>query len=130
MYIINVDLDEAVADEAMLTLEGDEHLIRVALTNLIENGCKYSADHRTDVVIGGDAESITVRFTDQGIGIPVEEQHNIFEPFYRGANTQGIKGHGIGLSVVKRIMLLHGGTIHVESESDKGTSFLLTFPKR
>lgn len=129
-YIINVDLDEAVADEAMLTLEGDEHLVRAALTNLIENGCKYSADHRTDVVISGDTESIAVRFTDRGIGIPAEEQHNIFEPFYRGANTQGIKGHGIGLSVVKRIMLLHGGTIRVESEPGKGTSFLLTFPKR
>lgn len=129
-YIINVDLDEAVADEAMLTLEGDEHLVRAALTNLIENGCKYSADHRTDVVISGDTESVAVRFTDRGIGIPVEEQHNIFEPFYRGANTQGIKGHGIGLSVVKRIMLLHGGAIRVESEPGKGTSFLLTFPKR
>ena len=129
-YTINVDLDEAVADEAMLTLEGDEHLIRAALANLIENGCKYSADHRTDVLIGGDSESTTVRFTDHGIGIPVDEQQNIFEPFYRGANTQTIKGHGIGLSVVKRIMLLHGGGIRVESSPGKGSLFLLTFPKR
>jgi len=129
-YTINVDLDETLDDEAMLTLAGDEHLIRAALTNLIENGCKYSADHRTDVLIGRDGDAMVIRFTDNGVGIPPDEQQNIFEPFYRAANTQGIKGHGIGLSVVRRIVQLHGGTIAVTSEPGKGSTFLLRFPRR
>lgn len=127
-YTINVDLDETLDDEAKLTIGGDEHLIRAALTNVIENGCKYSQDKRTDVLIGANRSGISIRFTDHGIGIPPDELDNIFQPFYRAANAQGLKGHGIGLSVVKRIVQMHGGTIHVESTPGNGSAFTLVFP--
>lgn len=127
-YTINIDLDHRLDDDSKLTIEGDEQLIKTALSNIIDNGCKYSVNRTIDVLITSSLPRLTVTFRDQGIGIPPEDLLDIFEPFHRGKNTQNIKGHGIGLSMVKRIVSLHRGTIQITSELGKGTTVVVTFP--
>jgi signal transduction histidine kinase len=127
-YQIDVVLDESIDDESKLTLSGDENLLKTVVINMMENGCKYSADQKVLVNLTSEPESLVISFSDQGIGIPKEDIDHIFEPFRRGHNALGIKGHGIGLSLAERIVLLHQGKITIESELNKGTTFTLRFP--
>jgi signal transduction histidine kinase len=127
-YQIDVVLDESIDDESKLTLSGDENLLKTVVINMMENGCKYSADQKVLVNLTSEPESLVISFSDQGIGIPKEDIDHIFEPFRRGHNALGIKGHGIGLSLAERIVLLHQGKITIESELNKGTTFTLHFP--
>jgi signal transduction histidine kinase len=127
-FQIKIDLDEMLDDENKLIIKGDDQLIKTALLNIIENGCKYSINHMTKVLIASSRFGLTITFQDNGIGIPKEDIGNIFEPFYRGSNTAVIKGHGIGLSMVKNIIKLHKGAIQIESEEGFGTTITLTLP--
>lgn len=127
-YTIRIDMDENLDDESKLTIEGDEYLIKTALVNVIDNGCKYSVDHTIDVLIHTTSSGPLLEFKDNGIGIPPAEIENIFEPFYRAGNTQNIKGHGIGLSVVKGIIMLYKGTLQIDSTVGKGTTIRIQFP--
>lgn len=107
----------------------DEMIARQILTNLVFNAVKYSPG-------GGDVRiacrhqgsSLTLQIQDQGIGIPQENQENIFEPFYRAKNVGYIAGTGLGLAIVKQGVHAHQGTISVESEVGKGTTFTITLP--
>ena len=127
-FIINIDLDENLDDENKLTIKGDEQLMKIALSNLIENGCKYSSNQTTNVYIKSSQFGLSIRFQDAGIGIPAEDIDNIFAPFYRGSNTKNIKGHGIGLSMVKGIIKIHGGKINVTSLENSGTTITVSLP--
>jgi signal transduction histidine kinase len=127
-FVVNIDLNESVDDEKKLTIKGDEQLIKIALSNLIENGCKYSFNKTTDVYIDVSKTGLSVSFKDTGIGIPVDDMANIFEPFYRGSNTKKIQGHGIGLSMVKGIIKIHDGTIRITSAERIGTTITVDFP--
>lgn len=127
-FVMNIDLDENLDDEVKLTIRGDEHLIRTAFSNVIENGCKYSKDKTVWVYIKNTLGGISIDFTDKGIGILPEDIPNIFEPFYRGANTKSIEGHGIGLSMVKGIIRLHKGSIKIVSAPGSGTVVTVVFP--
>jgi signal transduction histidine kinase len=127
-FSVNIDLDETLDDEDKLTIRGDEQLIKTALSNLIENGCKYSGNQTCNVFIEPSFPGLTIRFKDNGIGIPATELETIFEPFFRGSNTQGVKGHGIGLSMVKGIVKLHNGNIELSSQQNAGTTVNITVP--
>ncbi|MBD2109332.1 ATP-binding protein [Nodosilinea sp. FACHB-13] len=107
----------------------DEMIVRQILTNLVFNAVKYSHE-------GGDVrvscrhqeDYLILQIQDQGIGIPKENQENIFEPFYRAKNVDYIAGTGLGLAIVKQGIQAHQGTISVESEVGKGTTFTITLP--
>ncbi len=94
----------------------------------MENACKYSADKRADVIVVVKQRSIELAFVDKGIGIPAEDIHYIFQPFHRAKNAISFKGHGLGLSLVKRIIELHGGTIKVNSVLGEGTTSSIELP--
>ncbi len=127
-YLIEITFAESMEDEAQLTVAGNDQLLKTAITNLMENGCKYSSHHKVQVFVVPTDENLQIFFNDEGIGISSEDLKQIFEPFHRGSNALGYKGHGIGLSLVDRIVQLHGGQIEVKSEVGKGTSFTLTLP--
>ncbi len=127
-YTINISFSETMEDEDQLTVSGNSQLLKTAISNLIENGCKYSDDHKVQVFVSPRPKYLYIEFTDKGIGINQEDLKQIFEPFHRGSNAVGYKGHGIGLSLVDRIVQLHGGRIDVKSEVAKGTSFTLILP--
>jgi signal transduction histidine kinase len=107
----------------------DENLLRQILTNLISNGIKYSPEGGTVFFeLSCQDQVVTFRIGDQGIGIPLENQKQLFEPFYRATNVGKIKGTGLGLSIVKKCVDLHGGQIVVDSEVGFGTRFTVTLP--
>lgn len=132
-YQIDIDFENLPDQEADLTLPADESLLRTAFQNLIENGCKYSANESSMVRIlfgtgKGKSGEIQLAFADNGYGIPATDLPHILEPFYRSENTVGVRGHGIGLALTHRIVQLHNGQLRVESEEKKGTTVLVTFP--
>jgi signal transduction histidine kinase len=127
-YSINIDYKDLPEDERRLTIKGNESLLKTAISNILDNGCKYSADHRVEIKVDFKDKSILMKFIDNGIGIEEKELKSIFEPFYRAANAKTYAGHGIGLSLVSRIISLHKGSVHMTSELNKGTTVYVSFP--
>ncbi|TVR82674.1 MAG: HAMP domain-containing protein [Saprospirales bacterium] len=112
-----------------LSLSGNEYLLRVAFCNIIENAIKFSEDQSCEILVSGDAEKLTMQFTDHGPGIDKSEISMIFQPFYRGKTSHEKLGSGIGLSLVKKIIELHYGNIEVSSNTGIGTEFKVTLPR-
>jgi PAS domain S-box-containing protein len=103
------------------------------LVNLLTNAVKFTADDGTITVSAGrNADSATVSVTDNGIGIAPGDKDRIFERFYRAENGVGQKvaGTGLGLAIVQAIVSQYGGTIAVDSELGKGSTFTVTLPLR
>ncbi len=122
------DFKEGSETELLLTTTGNDKLLRIVFLNLMENGCKYSDNHRVQVTLEQQGSQIQINFRDEGVGIPEEEQELIFEPFYRAKNSVSVQGSGLGLPLVKRITLLHSGSINVVSKPGNGSVFILQFP--
>ncbi|MFH0989686.1 MAG: ATP-binding protein [bacterium] len=102
-----------------------------ALLNLLDNAVKYSRDEKVvEVSASLQEDSIVVTVTDHGIGISKKDSERIFDKFFRSPLPDGrkIPGSGIGLTLVKETIEAHGGTIKVESEVGKGSTFTLSFP--
>jgi signal transduction histidine kinase len=127
-FNVNIRFSELIDDELKLQVSGNEQLLITAMVNLIDNGCKYSPDHTCDINVNNESTQVIISFADNGIGIPAEDIEMIFQPFYRGKNVSGQKGHGIGLSLVEKIILLHKGKINVSSELNKGSTFAVYLP--
>jgi signal transduction histidine kinase len=127
-YHIQITFEEKMDDERFFKLLGSETLLKIALANLMENGCKYSNNHTVELSLEHADEQIILNFKDQGIGIAEEDINLIFQPFYRAKNACERKGHGIGLSLVDKIIALHHGQIIVESQLCKGSLFRIVLP--
>lgn len=111
-----------------LICQGNESLLKVLFLNLLDNALKFSSDNSVFVTIDFIPGYIQVTIKDNGIGIDEEDQEKIFEPFYRGANAHQVRGHGLGLSICKRIVTLHKGDITVRSTPGEGTAFTVILP--
>lgn len=108
----------------------DRYLMENIIHNLMENAVKYSdKEANIDVRIDCNKEFTIISVKDQGVGIDKKYQKKIFEQFYRIPATQYKNGYGIGLALVKYAVKAHGGTIKVESELGKGSTFTFTLPK-
>ncbi len=117
------------ADPAII--KGDEVHITNVLFNLLDNAVKYSKDEpRISISTELSDEYLVVSVKDHGIGIQSEYVGQIFERFYRvpTGNVHDVKGFGLGLSYVKKILDVHKGKIKVESALNKGTKFMIYFP--
>ena len=108
----------------------NEEMLAHVWTNLLSNAIKFTPEGGTvRVVLLDEGESVLVRVEDTGIGMTPDVQAHIFEKFYQGDPSHHQKGYGIGLSLVDRIVRLGGGTVTVESEVGKGTTFSVRLPK-
>jgi signal transduction histidine kinase len=107
----------------------DERLLRHILSNLLSNAIKYSpqAGSVRFNLICQHGEAI-FHIQDEGIGIPVADQVQLFDSFHRASNVGTISGTGLGLAIVKKSVDLHGGKITVQSEVGVGTTFTVTLP--
>jgi signal transduction histidine kinase len=127
-YHINISIDNSLTDSDQMIVVGDEYLLKVAVSNLIDNACKYSDDHTVNIKFHHIDKFIEVLFEDNGIGIAKEDLQKIFEPFYRGTNTISIPGTGIGLPLVSQIIKNHTGTVKITSQVGKGTTVTIVLP--
>ena len=127
-YQITIDFANLPTQEEELVIVGESSLLQTAFQNLMENGCKYSLDGRMAVQLLFERGQVQLAFSDGGYGIPANDLPHIFEPFYRSDSTMTINGHGIGLTLTRRIIELHQGHIKVESEVGRGTTFWITLP--
>lgn len=107
----------------------DHHLLWSILTNLISNALKYSRPEAVvNVTSDLNEERLLVTVTDRGIGIPSDEQKNIFGRFYRARNATNIEGTGLGLHITQKYVGLLKGEITFESRLDEGTKFTVVLP--
>lgn len=116
---------------SVLPLEGQALRLRRMVGNLIENAIKYTPAGGTITVSAQAQEGfIEIVVTDTGIGIPFEDQANIFAKFFRAGNARDLPGTGLGLSIVKSIVDQHHGRIWVDSQPGQGTRFFILLPQR
>jgi len=114
---------------------GDATALRSAVQNLVANAVKYGGRDRwvgvrAQRVRERRRDEVRITVSDHGPGIPAADLPHIFEPFYRGADAieRQIHGHGLGLSLVRRIVVAHGGQVTVATRPGAGTSFTITLP--
>ena len=127
-YKINIVFETEIEDDDFISVLGNEYLLKVAFINLMENGCKFSKDKEAAVAITYFKDKAILRFQDHGIGMDENELPHIFDAFFRGANQKFVSGNGIGLSLTKKIIDLHKGTIGVTSQKNEGTLFTVELP--
>lgn len=121
----------AVEKDGIRTLVGDPTHLPRAFINLLSNATKYTPERGTITLsLQQEGEQIVVRVTDTGCGIDPKELPRLFQEFYRAANpiNEQVRGTGLGLALVKRIVEAHHGQIWVTSELGKGTTFTFTLP--
>jgi signal transduction histidine kinase len=114
-----------------MVVRADREALSRAVWNLLDNAVKYSPEYRTVwVEVERNEDRISIAVSDRGLGIPVQEQREIFEKFVRGAESKAlrIKGTGIGLAMVRHIMQAHGGEILLASEPGRGSRFTMVLP--
>ena len=118
--------------EATVTLiQGDRSHLGSVVSNLLDNAVKYSpADQPIDLITSNERDQFVLAIADRGIGISPTHQKHLFKKFYRvpSGNVHDIKGFGLGLHYVKRILQMHHGDIEVESELGKGSTFTIHLP--
>ncbi|MCY1016862.1 hybrid sensor histidine kinase/response regulator [Pyxidicoccus sp. MSG2] len=118
-----------------LTGHWDARALERVLENLLGNAVKYSAPGTTVTVMlaeerGNPSNGVRLEVSDEGIGIPAEDLPHVFERFRRGRNvSRDVSGSGVGLASARRMVELHGGTIQVESQEGRGTTFIVRLPR-
>jgi len=117
--------------EILVDIDGER--IRIVFRNLLENAIKYSLPDSRPIEVSAtiDGHHMLIRVTDDGPGVPEQDMPNLFEPFFRVDRSRSKKtgGYGLGLSIAKRIVEAHGGTIRVANNTPRGASFVVTIPK-
>ena len=110
-------------------IKADERLLSHVFSNLLSNAVKYSpAGTPVSFTVEKSNAEAVFQIRDQGIGIPEQDQERLFNAFHRGRNAQHIAGSGLGLTIVKRCLELHGGTISIESKVGQGTTVTVRLP--
>ncbi|MFZ4521844.1 MAG: sensor histidine kinase [Bacteroidales bacterium] len=118
-------------DASRCMISGERICLVNALNNLIDNAIKYSKKQPDlSVQTANIGQNLVVAVTDKGMGIPKEYQKSVFRKFFRvpTGDVHDVKGFGLGLAYVKKIVELHGGTILLQSEVGRGTTFTITLP--
>lgn len=118
---VQLHFGELPPSEQQVSVEGNYHLLKLAITNIVVNACKYSNDRPVQLSLQIVKGKINIRIVDEGIGIPASELKYVFDPFYRASNTDRFEGHGVGLPLARNIIRLHNGELLIKSEENKGT---------
>ena len=114
-----------------LKVLADEEALRSIFTNVVDNAIKYTPEKgRVEVRVEPEGRSVKVAVKDTGIGMTSEERDHVFEEFFRARNehTIDIPGTGLGLTIVKRLVDMHQGSITVESSPGRGSTFRICLP--
>lgn len=125
----NVKLINAISKDVVL-VEADENRLQQILHNLVGNAIKFTEKGQIEINAEEKDNMLSISISDTGIGIPKDKFQNIFKSFEQadGSTQREYGGTGLGLSVSKQLVELHGGTINVDSEVGKGSTFMFTLP--
>lgn len=118
-------------DAKRFVVMGDKTYLTNVLCNLIDNAIKYSREKpEISIQTMNSGQELVIVVSDKGMGIGIEYQKKVFDKFFRvpTGDLHNVKGFGLGLAYIKKIVELHGGNIELESENEKGTTFILTIP--
>ncbi|NNF98668.1 MAG: HAMP domain-containing protein [Desulfobacteraceae bacterium] len=114
-------------------IKGDRPMVQRVIANLLDNAIKYTpAPGRVEVMVdagSANGEPLKIHIIDTGIGIPASDHQLIFKRFFRCDQSRSRPGNGLGLSLAKAVVLVHGGNISVESSRGKGSRFTISIPK-
>lgn len=125
------NIDVLFESEREVFAEVDEVKLTLAISNLVENAIKYNNEYGyVKVTLDADHQFATITVEDNGIGIPEEAQEHVFERFYRvdKSHSREIGGTGLGLAITRNTILMHRGSIKVESAENEGTRFTVKIP--
>ncbi|WP_207430338.1 sensor histidine kinase [Sabulibacter ruber] len=125
---IQIDFSQLPQDESHLQVSGNVNLLKLAVSNIVLNACKYSHNQAVRVQIATENGQLTISVQDKGIGIPEEELPYIFVPFFRASNTTDFEGHGVGLPLSLNIIRLHKGSIGILTQEGSGTEIRVHLP--
>lgn len=125
---IHIDMTLLPEDPTKLKVKGNEQLLHLALTNIINNACKYSDNQVVNVSLGASDDNVFIVVRDKGIGIPDSELKYIYNPFFRASNTIKYEGYGIGLPLTRNIIKMHHGKMTVSSILGGGTTVQVKIP--
>jgi signal transduction histidine kinase len=127
-FDIAIQFHEPIEDEKDLMVRGNPHLLKSAILNLMENGCKFSFNNKVKIFLKAESGQVTLTFTDEGIVIGKEEMGNIMQPFHRAKNARTFSGSGLGLPLADRIIRLHQGCLSIDSAEGTGTVITVSLP--
>lgn len=117
-------------DENNLMISANSILLKAALTNLMLNSIQYSKDGKAKITIGSYTNRIEIAFENNGSVITKEENQYLFQHFFRGENSKGKRGFGLGLVFVHKIIDMHGGTVSYHSPNSTSNIFTISIPLR
>lgn len=127
-FKVTIDFSLLPESPEKLKVRGNEQLLRLAITNIVMNGCKYSDSQPVLIALGASDSYVIVVVRDTGIGIPENELKYIYDPYFRASNTGMYEGYGIGLPLSRNIILMHDGLLNVSSSQNKGTTVEIRLP--
>lgn len=127
--VLHPEYNIIVKGTANIKVHGDRYRIIQVVTNYLSNGIKYSkGTDQVELFLKHDDKSVTVAVKDNGIGIAKDQQPYIFNRFYRTEQTKNLEGMGLGLFLCRKIINAHNGSVWVESELGKGSTFYFSIP--
>lgn len=115
-FVFKVDIAETVIDETSLTVNGNLRLLKAAFSNLLTNSVHYSNNNQSLVFISSDKGKLFVSIQNSGHTISTQERQFLFQHFFRGENSQGTRGFGLGLVLISKVILLHNGKVTYSGE--------------
>lgn len=127
-FNIQIDFSHVPLIEKEIMISGVPSMIKIAFTNLVRNGCIYSTNKLVRINIHATNSSIEINFYNDGPVIPEEERSKLFIPFFRGSNVLQRRGHGLGLSISKRIIDVHNGQLLYTNTEEGLNCFTVKLP--
>ncbi|MCH5600240.1 HAMP domain-containing sensor histidine kinase [Niabella ginsengisoli] len=125
---VSIFLPDLPEHEDGISVYGNEELLKIALDNIVLNGCKYSGNAPVKIDLMLEDKKATITVIDKGIGIPENEVKYIYDPFFRASNTSRFEGYGIGMPLTRNIIRIHRGSIDVISAENEGTTIKISLP--
>ncbi len=127
-FTFHIDIGDSIESGQDLCIHGNERLLRLALINMVNNCIQYSNNKTGGIRIFKEPEELVLEFTNPGMVIEASERQFIFQHFFRGENSKGKRGFGLGLVMTSKIISLHKGKITYENEGGHQNIFRLHLP--